>query len=40
MHYQDEEEDEDDEMMSEHMRDSEVRCSSCAGARCVLRDFN
>ncbi len=37
MFYQDDEEDEDGEMMPDHMKDSEVRCSSFAGARCVFR---
>lgn len=37
MFYQDEEEDEEGEMMSDHMKDSEVRCSSSAVARCVLK---
>lgn len=39
MLYQDEEEEEEGEMMSDHMKDSEVMCSSFAGARCVLSHF-
>lgn len=37
MHFKDDEEDEEGEMMSDHMKDSEVRFASPSSlARCVL----
>lgn len=39
LHYKDEEEDEEGEMMSDHMKDSEVWCSPFAEARCVFSCF-